>query len=464
MSTFNPARWPIRWQIVVLLVATQILAHAATTTAIDLSTAQDGGGRAEVGITTSEPMLVALRMTTGETPALTRARFEWLATLDARFSVETASPLTAANAGHAAGALFGDALRHDLPSVWRDRVSLFTLRDGFLSDVFPLQSFGLAAQLPDGSWAVFRPRFDGFVQQVPRIVALMGLLILALPLMFLSVWAGSALVAPIGRLARGAEGFAQNIDAPELPENGPVEVRQATRAFNRMRQRIRKLISDRSQTLASIGHDMRTPLTRLRLRLELLEDGPATKAIEAEVRILERMIDDALAFLRSESRPLKAERIDMAVLARTVADDYADQGHAIAYHGPARLVLTGDHDLLRRALDNIVGNAAKFATRADVTLRERAPGGVVIEVRDDGPGIPLDHRDKVLEPFTRIEAVRSGTATDTQGFGLGLAIARDLVERHGGTLQLSDNAPSGLTVTMTLPPSVPGAAEARDRP
>ncbi|AZL59525.1 sensor histidine kinase [Tabrizicola piscis] len=449
--TFNPTRWPIRWQIAALLILTQVMAHVVTITMIDLSTNQTGGGRAQLGVAASEPLLTVLRMARqADIPEMTDRLATLLAT-DDRFRLEAS--MSEAVAARAAVDIPGleAALANALPDYWRDQVLVFDGSTGGLAALLPTVDFAVAAQLPTGDWLVFEPRSDSFVQRVPRTVALIGLSILALTVMFLSVWAGTALVAPISDLARGAERFAGDADATDLPDRGPVEVRRATLAFNKMRQRIRKLISDRSQTLASIGHDMRTPLTRLLLRLELLDDSPAKTAMEGDIQVLERMIDDALGFLRSEHRPLALELVDIAVLAKTVADEFADHGHAIDYHGPQHLVVRCDHDLIRRVLENVIGNAAKFAGEAQVLVSEKKTDAVVIEVRDNGPGIPLDHREKVLEPFTRVEAVRSGTALKSEGFGLGLAIARDLMERHGGMLGLSDNHPQGLSVTLTLP-------------
>jgi signal transduction histidine kinase len=447
----NPMQWPIRWQIAALLIVTQIVAHLVTITMIDLSTARNGGGRIELAMGVSEPMLTALRMIDGADSRETMERLADLVAKDTRFRLQAGPPAGSTGSDTPLDATFDAALVDALPTFWQHRVNVYNTEAGAISSAFPLSAFAIAAELPTGAWLIFEPRRDSFLQNFPRTIVLLGLFILGSTLMFLSVWAGSSLVAPISRLAHGAERFAGDADATDLPERGPVEVRRATRAFNRMRQRIRKLINDRSQTLASIGHDMRTPLTRMRLRLELLDDSPAKVAIENDALVLERMIDDALGFLRSENRPLSRDLVDIAVLAKTVVDETADQGHRITYHGPQRVVVRCDHDLVRRVLENVIGNAAKFAGDAVVVVSDRKSDAVLIEVQDRGPGIPLEQRDKVLEPFARVEAVRSGSAQTPEGFGLGLAIARDLMERHGGTLDLSDNQPRGLTVTLTLP-------------
>jgi signal transduction histidine kinase len=448
MKMPNPAHWSIRWQIAALLIATQVLAHVVTAIAINLAAARSGG-EAELVLNLSEPMLTALRMTDSVDVPDATGRFAALTTIDDRFHMTDRAPMSAAETKRGANDALQRALVQSLPALWQNRIVIQAIDGGAAS----FDSFTVAARLWDENWLVFTPRGNTLVENVPKLIAFLGLLFFALPLMLLSVWSGVVLVAPITALAKGAEQFAQDMSSPPLVEDGPVEVRMAKHAFNQMRLRIQKLLSDRSQTLASIGHDMRTPLTRLRLRLEMLELEPDTAAlaIEDDIARLERMIDDALDFLRAENRPLVLAQVDLAVMAKTVADDYADRGHAIAYQGPPRLVFRCDADLIRRILDNVVGNAAKFAENVQVILMVDPMGAATIEVRDDGPGIPLDHRDKVLQPFTRIEAVRAGTAQNAEGFGLGLAIARDLTERHGGTLTLAENQQSGLLVTISLP-------------
>lgn len=455
MKLPDPARWSIRWQIAALLIVTQVLAHLVTAAAINLLAARTGG-EATLIIGQSEPMLTALRMTDRQDIPGWRQQFTHLAAVDARFSISDRAPAGLTAASREANAVLQQTLARSLPAHWQNRLVVQSQEGGLAR----IDSILLAAPLWEGQWLIYLPNRNGLIESVPWLVGLLGLLFFAIPLMLLSVWSGAVLAKPITDLAQGVERFAQDVETPPLPEDGPIEVRKAKHAFNRMRQRIQKLLLDRSQTLASIGHDMRTPLTRLRLRLEILELEPSvtTQAIEDDIAQLERMIDDALDFLRAEKQPLVLAQVDLAVLARTVADDYADRGHAVTYQGPARLAFQCDSDLLRRVLDNVVGNATKFATSAQVILVPQRSGACRLEVRDDGPGIPLDHRDKVLEPFTRIEAVRAGTAQKAQGFGLGLAIARDLTERHGGTLTLAENQPSGLLVIVDLPAQSGGKA------
>lgn len=272
------------------------------------------------------------------------------------------------------------------------------------------------------------------------------LLFLVASVTLLGIWAGRALSSPLSAFARAAESFSLNQSSQPLPENGPEEIRSAARALNRMRERIGALMNDRTRMLAAISHDLRTPLTRLRLRSELIEDPAQRTQTVRDLDQMQSMLESVLSLLRSESQ-VKPTLVDVAALLEMVCEQFTDSGHAVSYSGPARAAFVLRPDEIVRAVSNLVHNATRFGTRVEVAL-STSEDRLVIEVSDDGPGIPDERKAAMLEPFVRGEDAR--TMDDTAGFGLGLSIAQAIVTAHGGTLELLDNAPTGLRVRLLL--------------
>lgn len=434
----------IRWQIMLLVLATQLVAHG-TTLAIVSTSIRGKDPQHELAKELADPLLTLLMAlpttVTGDDPAVAT-----LVAKDPRFSLgasrDGANTLPAPE--------FARPLLDAVPAAWTGRVSVLGLPDGD-SGQDPLeQSFALQVALGDGSFLLFRPSPGMLARTVPTIFVSMGALFIVLPITMLFLWAGNVLVSPIARLADGVDAFSRNIDAPEVRTEGAPEIRRASASFNAMRTRIRKLVKDRSLTLAAIGHDMRTPLTRLRLRVETQDPETALAGIKTDLAALERMIDDALQFLRAEQQMVRLAVTDLAVLCRTVCDDFGDRGGKVQYEGLPRLNATCDSGLMRRVLENTVGNAVTHAGGGTVRLREE-PGAVLVEVADAGPGIPADLHQIVTEPFTRLDAATAGRDANPAGFGLGLAIARQLMQRQGGGLTLHKNHPAGLIVRLILP-------------
>lgn len=259
------------------------------------------------------------------------------------------------------------------------------------------------------------------------------------------------LTRPLTIVATAARTAYRGREAVRVPETGPREVREVAVAFNDMQARIKRLIDDRTDALAAVSHDLRTPLTRLRLRLE---DGvaPATRrAAEADLDEMERMIDATLSYLRGAGDGEEARPLDLAAVLQTVVADAADAGGRASFEGPPSLVIRARRLALKRALGNVVGNAVKYGGTARVTLRSSTEGGrkqAVVEVDDDGPGVPEDGLERAFEPFVRLESSRDAT---TGGFGLGLAIARAVVRDHRGDVVLRNRPGGGLRATITLP-------------
>ncbi|TQF28005.1 histidine kinase [Bradyrhizobium sp. UNPF46] len=272
------------------------------------------------------------------------------------------------------------------------------------------------------------------------------LLFLVASVTLLGIWAGRALSSPLSAFARAAENFSLSRSSPPLPENGPEEIRSAARALNRMRERISALMNDRTRMLAAISHDLRTPITRLRLRSEYIEDPAQRTQTVRDLDQMQSMLESVLSLLRSES-PVKPTLVDVAALLQMVCEQFSDSGHAVSYSGPDRAAFILRSDEIIRAITNLVQNATRFGTEVEVTLLASGDR-LVIDVSDNGPGIPDERKAAMLEPFVRGEDAR--TMDETAGFGLGLSIAQAIVTAHDGTLQLLDNAPNGLRVRLQL--------------
>jgi signal transduction histidine kinase len=313
----------------------------------------------------------------------------------------------------------------------------------------PRRLVTVSLRLPDGAWLNVTAR-----PPTPRPWSSPGFLA-ALALMTaavagLSFWAVRRTTRPISDLAAAAERLGRDVNAPRLPEAGPAEVAQAAAAFNTMADRISRFVADRTTMLAAIGHDLRTPITRLRLRAEFVEDEATRAKILADLDEMERMVAGTLAFARDESAAEPMGRLDLAALLRTIADEANDVAgeEVVSVTGPDQLAVQARPGALKRALANLVGNAVAYGGRCMVRLSGPEGGMVRIAVEDEGPGIPEAERERVFQPFHRLEPSRS---RETGGTGLGLPIARTILRGHGGDVTIANRSPRGLTATVTLP-------------
>ncbi|MBU6426067.1 MAG: ATP-binding protein [Rhodospirillales bacterium] len=260
------------------------------------------------------------------------------------------------------------------------------------------------------------------------------------------------LLVPVKTLAAAAELFGRDVvNAKPLPEEGPSEIVTAARAFNTMAARIRRFVEDRTFLLTAIGHDLRTPITRLKLRAEYMEDDEQRAKMLADLDEMEAMVAATLAFGKDVTTTEPLARIDLASLLRTILDETADIdpdcAAAVDYQGPEHMPVSARPLALKRALSNLIGNAVKYGDAARVILHAPVKGQVRIDIEDDGPGIPPEEMERVFEPFRRLETSRN---RETGGSGLGLSIARNIVRAHGGDISLA-NEEKGLRVTVTLP-------------
>lgn len=301
--------------------------------------------------------------------------------------------------------------------------------------------------LPDRSWVQFRTR-----EPVTNLnLAAERILIALVPALALMLLAGLLIrqtLLPLRRLARAADTIGSGDEEP-VTIDGAGEVRRVITAFNRMQTRIGRLIVDRTQALAAVGHDLRTPLARLRLRTDDVPRSEVRTAIRQDIDEMDAMIASLLAFLGGDSDPEVAARVDVAVMCATIVDDAVDRGREADYVGPDHCDRTIRPLGMKRAIVNLVDNALHYGTRVTLTLSEAADG-LTIAVEDDGPGIPEDAIKSVTEPFVRLDTARQ---RDTVGFGLGLAIVAQAVEAERGTLVLANRAEGGLRAAFTLPPA-----------
>jgi signal transduction histidine kinase len=301
-------------------------------------------------------------------------------------------------------------------------------------------------RLRDGSWLYFRT-LEPLVTVNLAIERILLTLIPAAALMIMAILVVRRMLFPLRRLAQAADHFGSSAAMGAVPEAGPGDVRRVTSAFNRMQHRISRLIADQAQALAAVGHDMRTPLARLKLRTDAIPDPDLRHAVEGDVAEMEAMIASLLAFLGGDDDPEQPVRIDLAVMCETIVDNLGDAGHAASYDGPEHLDIVVRPMALKRAINNLADNAARYGDHVRLCV-SRDAATVTIAVEDDGPGIPEEDLPRVLEPFVRLDHARG---RDTVGFGLGLAIVARTVDALGGTFRLSSRAGGGLCAAITLP-------------
>ncbi len=253
-------------------------------------------------------------------------------------------------------------------------------------------------------------------------------------------------VRPIRRLARAADRFGKGQDVADFRPEGATEVRQAATAFLRMRERIKRQITQRTEILAGVSHDLRTPLTRMKLELAMLGDHPARGNLETDVAEMEHMVEGYLAFARGEGAE-NPEPTDVSGLLRDVVGQMRREGRVVDLHVEETMTVPLRRQTMRRCLSNLIGNAQRYGNHVSVSAGHRRKS-IEIIIDDDGPGIPLNRREDVFKPFFRLEQSRNPA---TGGVGLGLTIARDVVRNHGGDLMLEDAPGGGLRARIRLP-------------
>lgn len=306
--------------------------------------------------------------------------------------------------------------------------------------------FRISIPLVGGDWLNVQARFQRPDIQAPP--ALMGATLLSLALLMAALWFGlGRITRPLRQLADAADGFGLDAPAPEMPRHGPREVRALSDALGRMHGRLTAMIADRTRMLAALGHDLRSPITALRVRAEMVDDDETRERMAATLDEMQEMVESTLAYARGVSTDQPMEVCDLALLMGELADELSETGPQIAVMSSEPVRAEVRRTAIRRALRNLMENAQRYGSGARVSVTQLGDRAEML-IEDEGPGIPSRDLDKVFDPFTRLETSRS---RETGGIGLGLPIARAILRAHGGDVVLSNRAEGGLRATVHLP-------------
>ncbi len=308
--------------------------------------------------------------------------------------------------------------------------------------------FAMSIQLDDGNWLNMAADLSMPRGSLLRTMLAAGLM--AVGVILVIAFTVRRLTKPLRRLAEAADALGRGDDPQELKEAGPPEVRSAIHAFNVMQERLTRFIADRTAMLAAISHDLRTPITSLRIRAEFIDDEENRDKMIATLDEMQRMVEATLSFARDEAQRETLGRVNLSEFLDAIVADYQDMGQPVSLRVPEdvpRTIVSCRPIAIRRALRNLIDNAVRYGKEAQVAFAPR-PDGVEITVTDSGPGIPEERLNDIFEPFVRLETSRS---EETGGIGLGLAIARSSVQAHGGALTLANNEGGGLTAKIMLP-------------
>ncbi|WP_041655968.1 ATP-binding protein [Azoarcus sp. KH32C] len=339
-----------------------------------------------------------------------------------------------------------DALRMAMP----EREVAFLMRP-FGGEDHPMHLHSMASlRLSDGTPLTIRmpgPMLGGPPRPPPPIGSLLGsLLALVLGVSLLAWVAVRIATRPISRLAAAADALGEDPNRPPLATTGPAEVEQAAHAFNRMQERLLQHVTERTRILAAISHDLQTPITRLRLRAELVDDEALRLKFQSDLDAMQALVKEGLDYARSLDAHAARQQIDLGALLTALRDDAQDMGWDVTVPAQLSAACSGHPVGLRRALWNLIENGIKFGEKVDISTA-KTPDGFQIRISDAGPGLAAEEIEKVFEPFYRTEASRN---RETGGTGLGLAIARNLLRAQGGDVRLENRPAGGLDAIVTL--------------
>lgn len=343
---------------------------------------------------------------------------QWLEVPDARQHLDVSSPMSWVRA-HVAQVMTGTPLEHAVKA---------------------------SVRLHDGQWVNFATTFPES-EHFWSNQAVLSTALMTIAVALLSLWVVRRMTRPLRAFARASERLGRDVNVPPVEEAGPLEVRQAIRAFNEMQERLRRLIENRTRMLAAISHDLRTPITLLRLRAEYIKDEEEKQKTLATLAEMESMIASTMAFAQDDAEQEEPRIVDLPSLVASICDNMTDAGHQVEFEDTPPLKYSCRPFALRRALTNVIDNAIKYGGNAKVKVSS-CQGVVEIVVDDNGPGIPDGELDEVFAPFYRLERSRN---RETGGAGLGLSIARTIAHAHGGEIILSNRAGGGLRAAIHLP-------------
>jgi signal transduction histidine kinase len=306
----------------------------------------------------------------------------------------------------------------------------------------------LSLRLSDGSWVNFAiPSPEGRPEAELHPEFILALLLVTLSALGITIWAVRRATRPLAELAAASERLGRDVGAPPLPENGPSEVRQAASAFNEMQRRLKRFLDDRTYMLAAISHDLRTPITRMRLRAEFVEEEETRDKMLADLAEMEAMVASSLEFARDAASQEAALDLDLAALLQNLAEEHQEAGKAVEFQASASAPFMGRALLLKRGIGNLIENAVKYGKTARIELTSHH-ADYEIRIEDDGPGIPETELEAAFAPFYRLDPSRS---RETGGMGLGLAVARNAARAHGGDVVLKNRPEGGLCAVVRLP-------------
>ncbi len=435
MSTVAPARWPhtMFGRLMLILVLGLMLAQALSFGVFLLQRMQTGKSMMlySLGKDVASTVAILERLPAAE-------RGSWLTQLERRnYRYQLGVAPSGVPQASALAAEVAQALRSALAANYPVSVTA-PAQDG--------QRLDLHLALADGTplTVILTPSFMPLPDWLLPVIAIQLAVLIAF--MWLAVRLATR---PLAQLAQAADLTEPQGAAQPLPEDGPQEVAQAARAFNAMRARIDGFLSERMQILAAVSHDLQTPITRMRLRAELLDDAAQRDKMLGDLQAMQMLVAEGIAYARNaHGLNEKPCRTDLDALLASLVYDYTDAGQALRLSGELKLVLLTRPHALRRIVGNLVDNALKFGKEVEIALAREAGGQYSISVLDRGPGIPAAQREAVMQPFYRMENSRN---RDTGGTGLGLAIVQQLTLALGGTLALSERAGGGLAVRVLLP-------------